>query len=60
MYQVTNAAYIAKAETLKKKKSLIGDNPCFFKLQWMESLEITKLNELHSYSFLLEHIIKNQ
>ena len=55
---VTNGAYIVDAKTVLRKKSLMGDKPIFFSVDWLSSLEINSTQDLNTFNLLIKDYIK--
>ncbi len=53
VYLATNGAYINSKSNILKNKELIGDNPLFYNLNFLESLEV---KDVQTYSILKELI----
>lgn len=58
--KVSNGAYLTTAANIIKNKSLIGDKPLFYPIDWLSSLEIKTLDEVDSFKVLFEHYLKNE
>ena len=53
--------FLINSKTCHEKKSIIGNNPYFFEIDWMSSLEINSLKDIKIYNFLINYYfnIKN-
>ena len=57
LIKITNGAYLANAKISKKKKSLFGNKPYFFQVDWLSSLEIKTTEDLNSFNILIKDYI---
>lgn len=59
--QLSNGMFLINSKTCHEKKSIIGNNPYFFEIDWMSSLEINSLKDIKIYNFLINYYfnIKN-
>ena len=55
LIHLTNGFYLINSNISKNKKSIIGDKPLFFKLDWLESLEIKTIKDINAYNFLISY-----
>lgn len=52
--KISNGAFIFNKKYLLKNKNAFGEKPSFFKINWLESLEIKETNHIKSFANILD------
>lgn len=60
IYKIVNGASILNPNVILKRKQLIGLKPMFFKINWLESLEIKDTKDIDSYQSLIQYHYSNK
>ena len=58
LIKLTNGMHIINSSLCANKKSIIGDKPYFYKLDWMSGLEINSLKDIEIYNLLINYYYK--
>jgi CMP-N-acetylneuraminic acid synthetase len=60
VYMVTNGAYLSCCEDVLKRGRMFGNNPYFFEISWLASLEIGESEQMGLFSSLVQKYLQEE
>jgi CMP-N-acetylneuraminic acid synthetase len=60
VYMITNGAYFSCCKDVLKRERMFGQNPHFFEISWLASLEIRESQQMSLFSTLMEKFLKEE